>query len=254
MSVAIDLSGRTALVTGASRGIGRAIALGLARAGADVVGIGTRIEANDDGLGAEVAACGRRFTPLSCDLSDRAAIRALDARTQALGLSVDILINNAGIIRRSTPAAHADEDWDAVMAVNLDAAFLLARAFGGPMVARGGGRIVFIASVLAFQGGRNVPGYAASKGAVANLARALASDWAGWGVGVNAVAPGYVETDNTAALRDDPAREAELIARVPAGRWGRPEDIIGPVLFLASDLAGFVHGAVLPVDGGWLAR
>lgn len=254
MTVAIDLSGRTALVTGASRGIGRAIALGLARAGADVVGVGTRIEAEDHGLGDGIASFGRRFTPLSCDLSDRAAIGRLCARTQTLGLTIDILINNAGIIRRSTPAEHTDADWDAVMAVNLDAAFLLARAFGGPMVARGAGRIVFVASVLSFQGGRNVPGYAASKGAVANLTRALASDWAGAGVAVNAVAPGYVETDNTAALREDPARTAELLARVPAGRWGRPEDIVGPVLFLASDLAGFVHGAVLPVDGGWLAR
>lgn len=254
MSIAIDLSGRTALVTGASRGIGRAIALGLARAGADVVGVGTRIESADDSLAAEIAALGRRFTPLDCDLADRAAIHSLVERTGRLGLCVDILVNNAGIIRRSPAERHADDDWDAVMAVNLDAAFLLARAFGGAMVRRGAGRIVFVASVLAFQGGLGVPGYAASKGAVAQLTRALANEWAQFGVNVNAVAPGYVDTDNTAALKADADRAAALMARVPAGRWGAPEDIVGPVLFLSSPLAGFIHGAVLPVDGGWLAR
>lgn len=252
--VQIDLTGRTALVTGASRGIGREIAVTLARAGADIVGLGTRIEADDHGLAAEISEIGRAFHPMNCDLSDRGQIEALLARLEAEGHAVDILVNNAGIIRRAPAAEHPDEDWDAVMAVNLDAPFLLARALGRRMVARGSGKIIFVGSVLSFQGGILVPGYAASKGAIVQLTRALANEWAAHGVNVNAVAPGYVDTDNTAALKADADRTAALMARVPAGRWGTPSDIAGPVLFLASDLADFVHGAVVPVDGGWLAR
>ena len=253
MSLAIDLSGRRALVTGASRGIGWHIAHRLAIAGADVIGVGTRITEDDRDLGAAVAEAGRAFHPVDCDLSDRAAIARLVTAADAVG-QVDILINNAGIIRRSAAAEHSDEDWDAVLAVNLDAQFLLAREFGARMLERGHGKIVFVASVLSFQGGMRVPSYAASKGAVAQLSRALANEWAPAGVNVNAVAPGYVETDNTAALRADQSRSAELMARVPVGRWARPEEIADPVVFLASGLASFVHGAVLPVDGGWMAR
>lgn len=254
VGVKIDLTGQTALVTGASRGIGREIARTLALAGADVIGIGTGIEANDGGLGDELAALGRDYHPMNCNLAERDRIRAMLRKLDTRGLEIDILVNNAGIIRRAPAAAHSDEDWDAVMAVNLDAPFLLARELGRRMVERGRGKIVFVASVLSFQGGINVPGYAASKGAIAQLTRALANEWAAHGVNVNAVAPGYVDTDNTAALKADHDRSAALIERVPAGRWGTPADIAGPVLFLSSEVSDFVHGAVLPADGGWLAR
>ncbi|KPP83842.1 MAG: 2-deoxy-D-gluconate 3-dehydrogenase [Rhodobacteraceae bacterium HLUCCA08] len=243
----IDLSGRTALVTGASRGIGQAIAACLATCGAQVIGLGTAIESRDSRDNGPIR-------PMNCDLSDRAAIKALLDRLQAEAPPIDILVNNAGIIRRAEAADHATEDWDAVMAVNLDAAFVLTRDLGRAMVARGRGKVVNVASVLSFQGGILVPSYAAAKGAIAQLTRAFANEWAPHGVNVNAVAPGYVATDNTAALQADPDREAALLARVPAGRWGRPEEIAWPVAFLASDLAGFMHGAVVPVDGGWLAR
>ncbi|WP_349358056.1 SDR family oxidoreductase [Stappia sp.] len=254
MAVTIDLTGKTALVTGASRGIGAAIAATLAEAGADVIGVGTTIEAQAEDLRRRIALGGGRFTARTCDLSDREALAHLVRDLEGRDAPVDILVNNAGIIRRTPAAEHPTDDWDAVMAVNLDAAFLLTRDLGRGMVARGHGKIVNVASVLAFQGGIQVPGYAAAKGAIVQLTRAFANEWAAHGVNVNAVAPGYVATDNTAALRDDPARTAGLMARVPAGRWGTPEDIAAPVAFLASDLAGFLHGAVVPVDGGWLAR
>ena len=241
MALTIDLSGRTALVTGASRGIGRAIALALRAAGATVIGVGTIIE----------SAAPEGIEPLDCDLSDRDGIAAMLRRLE--GRRIDILVNNAGIIRRAPVSEHSDADWDAVMAVDLDAAFLLTRDLGRRMVARGSGRIVNIASVLSFQGGRFVPGYAAAKGGLVQLTRSFAAEWAAHGVNVNAVAPGYVATDNTRALQDDPDRTRELLARVPAGTWGRPEDIAGPVVFLASPLADFVHGETLVVDGGWLA-
>lgn len=237
-----DLSGRTALVTGASRGIGAAIATALRDAGAEVIGIGTSIsKAPPEGI-----------EPIDCDLSDRAAIEALLARLD--GREIDILVNNAGIIRRAPIAEHTTEDWDAVMAVNLDAPFLLTRALGAKMLERGHGKVINVASVLSFEGGVTVPGYAASKAAIANLTRSFANEWASRGVNVNAIAPGYVTTDNTAALRTDPEREAQLMARVPLGRWLRPEEIAAPVVFLASDAASAIHGAVMAVDGGWGAR
>ncbi|SLN68498.1 SDR family oxidoreductase [Roseisalinus antarcticus] len=252
--ISIDLSGQTALVTGASRGIGQAIALAFARAGADVVGIGTRIEDQDGGLGAEIAALGRRFMPINCDLSDRDQIGQMLQRIDEAGTEVDILVNNAGIIRRAPATDHPDSDWDDVLAVNLDAPFILARELGRRMVDRGRGSIIFVASILSFQGGITVPGYAASKGAIAQLTRALANEWAEKGVNVNAIAPGYIATDNTAALQQDPERTAALLARVPVGRWGEADEIAGPVVFLASEHARFIHGTILPVDGGWLGR
>jgi 2-deoxy-D-gluconate 3-dehydrogenase len=253
MAMTIDLTGKTALVTGASRGIGRAIAAALAEAGASVIGVGTHLgDATEDFARLGTPAAPARA--LSCDLGDRAQIAELIARLDGEGTAVDILVNNAGIIRRAPALDHAIEDWDAVRAVNLDAPFLLAQGFGRKMAERGGGKIVNLASVLSVQGGKLVPGYAASKAAIANLTRALANEWASLGINVNAVAPGYVATDNTAALQADPERERELMARIPVGRWLTAEEIARPVVFLASDWASAMHGTTVAVDGGWLAR
>ncbi|MCA1241553.1 SDR family oxidoreductase [Stappia stellulata] len=253
-AAAFDLSGRTALVTGCSRGIGRAISVALARAGSDVVGVSTSLPDDGGETGEAVRAHGRRFRHYRADLAEHDAVAGLIARLDEAGEKIDILVNNAGIIRRAPLGDHSDADWDDVLAVNLTAPFQLARDLGAKMVARGHGKIVFLGSVLSFQGGLTVPGYAATKGAVANLVRSFANEWAASGVNVNAVAPGYVQTDNTAALRDDRDREAAILARVPAGRWGTPEEIADPVVFLASRAARFIHGTTLIVDGGWLAR
>jgi 2-deoxy-D-gluconate 3-dehydrogenase len=249
---AFDLSGRTALVTGASRGIGAAICMGLARAGADVIGVSSKMQDDGGDVGAFVRRCGRAFDALTCNLGAREGLtRLLDHLGDR---PVDILVNNAGIIQRAPAADYSDDDWDAVMALNLDAPFLLTRDIGRGMLARGYGKVIFVASVLSFQGGVAVPAYAAAKGGVAQLTRAFANEWAARGINVNAVAPGYVATENTAALKADPEREAQLMARVPAGRWGKPDEIADPVVFLASDAARFIHGTVLAVDGGWLSR
>ncbi|MEU8267099.1 SDR family oxidoreductase [Sphaerisporangium sp. NPDC049002] len=246
-----SLEGRTALVTGTRTGIGRAIAAGLARAGADVVLHGHRDDLDE--VEAEVRKTGREAWRWILDLSDLAglprAAEELLARHR-----VDILVNNAGIIRRAPAAEHAYTDWRAVLDVDLDAAFLLTQAFGRPMLGRGSGKIIMIASMLSFQGGINVPGYTAAKHAVAGLTRALACEWAAGGVQVNAIAPGYVATGNTGALREDPSREPAIRARIPAGRWGTPEDLVGASVFLASRASDYVNGHVLAVDGGWLAR
>ena len=251
MSLTIDLHGQTAVVTGASRGIGQAICHMLAQAGADIVGVNSSGDLPETVRRVEQA--GRRFTSEACDFSDRQAVLELCER---LGKreDIDILINNAGTIRRAPAVEHALSDWADVMAVNCDAPFLLAQAIGRKMLQRGSGKIVFVASVLSFQGGINVPGYAASKGAIAQLTKAFANEWAQHGINVNAVAPGYVATDNTAALQADEARQKSLLDRVPAGKWGDPDDIAAPVVFLCSDMARFIHGTVLAADGGWLAR
>ncbi|SDU17960.1 SDR family oxidoreductase [Stappia sp. ES.058] len=249
-----DLSGRTALVTGCSRGIGRAITEALAHAGADIVGVSTSLPDDGGETGAAVREKGRAFRHYRTDLGEREAVAGLIARLDEADERIDILVNNAGIIRREPLVSHSDADWDDVLAVNLTAPFQLARDLGAKMVARGSGKIVFLASVLSFQGGLTVPGYAATKGAVANLVKSFANEWASSGVNVNAVAPGYIATDNTAALRDDDDRSKDLLARVPAGRWGEPSEIADPVVFLASDAARFMHGTTLIVDGGWLAR
>jgi 2-dehydro-3-deoxy-D-gluconate 5-dehydrogenase len=254
MTNPFDLSGKTALVTGCSRGIGFAIAVGLAQAGADIIGASASLSPTGSACEQAVRAQGREFTGYSVDLSDRTALyHFLEAMRAAHG-TPDILINNAGIIRRAPAAAHSDEDWGQVLATNLDAPFILARELGRGMCERGSGKIIFTASLLTFQGGINVPGYAASKGAIGQLTKALANEWAGRGVNVNAIAPGYIATDNTEALRNDPDRSAQILARIPAGRWGVPEDFAGPAVFLASDAAAYVHGEILVVDGGWMGR
>jgi 2-dehydro-3-deoxy-D-gluconate 5-dehydrogenase len=245
------LDGRTALVTGARDGIGRAAALALADAGADVVLWGHHDDLDE--VANEVIARGRKVRTVSADVSDDNAVRDTANRVLAEA-QVDILVNNAGIIRRG-PALSMDEAaWRGVLRVNLDAVYLLCRLFGGPMCRRGQGKIINVASMLSFQGGVNVSSYAASKHAVAGLTKALATEWASNGVNVNAVAPGYVATANTAALRADARREAEIRARIPAGRWAQPSEVVGAVVFLASAAADYVHGHVLAVDGGWLAR
>ncbi|MEM9031391.1 MAG: SDR family oxidoreductase [Pseudomonadota bacterium] len=251
---AFDLSGRTALVTGCRRGIGMSIAVGLAEAGADIVGVSASLEAEGSEVGSAVAAFGRRFSAHSCDFSDRAALREFIATLQRQEPQIDILVNNAGTIRRAPAAEHSDEDWDHVIETNLSAQYRLSRALGAQMIARGAGKIIFTASLLTFQGGINVPGYSASKGGIGQLTKALANEWAGKGVNVNAIAPGYVATDNTEALRNDPDRYRAILERIPAGRWGEPDDFKGPAIFLASDAAAYVHGEILTVDGGWMGR
>jgi 2-dehydro-3-deoxy-D-gluconate 5-dehydrogenase len=215
--------------------------------------VSATLDEDVDTVGREVEELGVSFRGHACDFGDRAAVyRLVDALKS--GPTPDVLVNNAGTIRRSPAVDHQDEDWDAVLEVNLSAQFVLTRELGARMLERGSGKIVFIASLLSFQGGINVPGYAASKGGVAQLTKALANEWASSGINVNAVAPGYVATDNTQALQDDPVRSAQILQRIPAGRWGDASDIAGAVLFLASGAADYVHGVVLPVDGGWLAR
>jgi 2-deoxy-D-gluconate 3-dehydrogenase len=218
------------------------------------VGVSAQLEPNGGTARARVEAHGRRFWAMPADLADRAAVRALIARLAALDRPVDILVNNAGTIVRAPATEHSDEAWDHVLEVNLTAPFLLARAIGAGMVARGRGKIVFTASLLSFQGGITVPGYAASKHGLAGITKALANEWARAGVNVNAVAPGYIATDNTRALRADPVRSGAILERIPAGRWGLAEDLAGAVVFLASPASDYVNGAVLPVDGGWLGR
>jgi 2-deoxy-D-gluconate 3-dehydrogenase len=248
------LDGRWALVTGCSRGLGLAMAEALAEAGANIVGTSASLAGEGSAVEQRVRAQGRRFLAYPCDLRRRAEVRGLLDRLAREAPPVDVLVCNAGTIRRKPAAEHDDELWDEVLAVNLTAPFLLAREIGKGMLARGAGKIVFVASLLSFQGGITVPGYAASKGGLARLTQALANEWAGRGVNVNAIAPGYMATDNTRALRDDPVRREQILARIPAGRWGEPDDLKGAVVYLASDASRYVHGTILTVDGGWMGR
>ncbi|MFE9453949.1 SDR family oxidoreductase [Streptomyces sp. NPDC006739] len=251
---AFDLTGKLAVVTGARRGIGRAMARALAEAGADVIGVSASLEESGSAVEKDVVAAGRSFEAIRTDFSDPGAVRALGAELAGRDRPVDILVNNAGTIRRAPAAEHTESDWELVLQVNLNAQFTLTRAVGAAMVARGHGKIIFTASLLSFQGGINVPGYTAAKHGVTGLTKALANEWAPHGVNVNAIAPGYIATDNTQALRDDPVRSRAILDRIPAGRWGDADDLAGATVFLASDAAAYVHGVVLPVDGGWLGR
>ena len=249
-----DLSGRLAVVTGARRGIGLAIADALAAAGADIVAVSAHLEPTGSEVEKRVRGHGRGFTGHRVDFTDRAAVADFAAGLEDSDRSVDILVNNAGTIRRAPAAQHTDDMWDEVLAVNLSAQFVLSRELGRGMVARGHGKIIFTASLLSFQGGVNVPGYTAAKSGLIGLTRALANEWAPHGVNVNAIVPGYISTDNTQALRDDPSRNTAILDRIPAARWGRPDDLAGAAVFLASPAADYVHGAAIPVDGGWLGR
>ncbi|WP_151089094.1 SDR family oxidoreductase [Hymenobacter baengnokdamensis] len=253
LSSRFSLSGKRALVTGSDRGIGQAIAIGLAEAGADIIAVSMHMPEGGETEQA-VRALGREFKGYQADFGHLDQLQGFIRQVQADFPVIDILFNNAGIIRRAPAAEHSDEDWDAVLSINLDAPFRLARAIGGQMVKQGSGKIVFTASLLTFQGGINVPGYAASKGGVGSLVKALANEWAGKGVNVNAIAPGYVATDNTAALRQDAERSAAILERIPAGRWAVPADYQGPAVFLASAASDYVHGTILTVDGGWMGR
>jgi 2-dehydro-3-deoxy-D-gluconate 5-dehydrogenase len=252
MNSQFSLLGRTALVTGGATGIGQAIATALAHAGADVAITVNRHPGTETRRAVEAA--GRRCFAFEADLGNAAAVEALPECVMDDIGPIDILVNNAGVIRREAAERFADADWQEVTAVNLDAVWKLSQRFGCAMLAAGRGRIINIASLLSFQGGVRVPAYAASKHAVLGLTRALANEWSAQGVTVNAIAPGYIETDNTAALRADPLRNRQILERIPAGRWGTPQDIGGTAVFLASDAAGYVSGQVLAVDGGWMAR
>ena len=248
------LDGKIALVTGCRRGIGRGFAQALAEAGADIVGVSATLESSGSAIEKDVTSVGRNFRGYACDFSDREALYKFIKQVKNDVPRVDILVNNAGTILRKPAAEHPDEYWDKVIEVNLNAQFVLAREFGKEMVARGEGKIIFTASLLTFQGGITVPGYAASKGGVGQLTKALANEWAGKGVNVNAITPGYIATDNTAALRADPVRSEQILARIPAGRWGEPDDLKGAVVFLASAASNYVNGEIMKVDGGWMGR
>jgi 2-deoxy-D-gluconate 3-dehydrogenase len=248
------LDGKLAVVTGCRRGIGRAMAVALAEAGADIAGVSTSLEASASEIEKDVRALGRQFKGYACDFADRPALYRFIARLKADFPVIDILFNNAGMCVRKPAAEYPDEYWDRTIEANLSAQFILTREIGKDMVARGEGKIVFTASMLTFQGGITVPGYAASKGGVGQITKAFANEWAGKGVNVNAIAPGYITTDNTRALKDDPLRGPAILARIPAGRWGEPADLKGAAVFLASRASNYVHGSIVLVDGGWMAR
>ncbi len=249
-----SLEGKTALVTGCKRGIGKAMAEGLADAGADIIGVSASLESSGSSIGQSVEKLGRKFSAYQCDFSNRELVKRFISRVRADEKPIDILVNNAGTIMRAPAAEHSDEYWDTVLEVNLTAQFLLSRAFGKDMIDRGGGKIIFTASLLSYQGGITVPGYAASKGGVMQLVMALSNEWASKGINVNAIAPGYIATDNTQALRDDAGRSESILGRIPQGRWGSPDDFKGPTVFLASDASDYMNGSTVLVDGGWMGR
>lgn len=248
------LDGKTALVTGARRGIGKAMAIALAEAGADIIGVSASLEASGSEVEQAVTSTGKKFSGYQCDFSDRKAIYDFIQQVTSDHPVIDILVNNAGTILREPAVNHPDDYWDTVIEINLNAQFILSRELGKAMLERGSGKIIFTASLLTFQGGITVPGYAASKGGIGQLTKALANEWGGKGVQVNAIAPGYVRTDNTQALQDNPVRHDAILERIPVGRWGEIEDFKGPVVFLASSASDYVNGEILVVDGGWMGR
>ncbi len=248
-----SLKGKTAVVTGANKGIGQYYAIALAEAGADVI-ISASFESDFSETEKLITDRGSKFKYYVSDFSDRKSLYRFINQVKAEFPKVDILVNNAGTILRKPIAEHPDEYWDKVIEINLSAQFILTREFGKEMVAKGYGKVVFIASLLSFQGGILVPGYAASKGGIKQLTMAFANEWASKGVTVNAIAPGYIATDNTKALREDPARNRAILDRIPAGKWGTPEDLMGTVVFLCSDASSYLNGTVVTVDGGWMGR
>ncbi len=254
MNPLFDLTGKTALVTGCNKGIGKAMALGLAEAGADVIGVSGSLELKGSLIENEVESLGRKFRAYQADFSNRKSLYAFIQKIKEENKPIDILLNNAGTIKRSPAAEHSDEDWDKVMSINLNAPFILAREFGKQMIANGSGKIIFTCSLLTFQGGILVPGYAASKAALGSLIKALANEWASKNINVNGIAPGYIATDNTAALRSDPLRSKSILDRIPAQRWGSTDDLKGATVFLASKASDYVNGTIITVDGGWMGR
>ncbi|OSZ77241.1 2-deoxy-D-gluconate 3-dehydrogenase [Chitinophagaceae bacterium IBVUCB2] len=247
------VDGKLALVTGSSRGIGMAIAIALAESGADIIGVSSKPEAGSE-VEKAVINTGRKFYSYQCDLTDRDSLYAFIEKVKADHPKIDILINNAGHILRQPVAEHSDNYWDTIININLNAQFILTREIGKRMIEQGYGKIVFTASLLSFQGGINVPGYAASKGAISSLLKAFANEWAKFGVTVNGVAPGYIATDNTALLRADAERNAAILSRIPANRWGTPEDMTGAFVFLSSPASDYMNGTIITVDGGWMGR
>ncbi len=249
-----QLEGKTALVTGARRGIGRAMANALAEAGADIIAVSANLEAADSDIENDISALGRAFSGYRCDFSRRDDLYRFIKQVSADHPVIDILVNNAGTVLREPAESHPDDYWDTIIETNLNSQFILSRELGKGMLERGSGKIIFTASLLTFQGGITVPGYAASKGGIGQLTKALANEWAGRGVQVNAIAPGYIRTDVTEALQNDPERYRAILERIPAGRWGNTDDFKGPVVFLASAASDFVNGEILVVDGGWMGR
>lgn len=248
------LDGKTAIVTGCKRGIGFGMAEALAEAGADIVGVSASLELEGSDIEKAVTKLGRKFKAYQCDFGDRKALYSFIEKYKSENPTPDILVNNAGTIMRKPAAEHPDEYWDKVIEINQNAQFVLTREFGKDMIKRGSGKVIFTASLLTFQGGITVPGYAASKGAIGQLTMAFANEWASKGVQVNAIAPGYIATDNTEALRNDPDRSQSILARIPAGRWGTPDDFKGPIVMLASSASDYMSGSIMLVDGGWMGR
>lgn len=254
MSDLFDLHGKTALVTGCRRGIGKSVAIGLAEAGADIIGVSATLEPSGSEVEEAVGQAGAGFRAYQCDFGQRARLYEFIAEIRERHGVPDVLVNNAGTIQRAPVAEHGDDRWDHVLEVNLSAQFILSRELGRDMVKRGSGKIIFTASLLSFQGGITVPGYTASKGGLKQLIMALSNEWAGKGLNINGIAPGYVETDNTEALRDDPDRSRAILERIPQGRWGTPDDFKGAAVFLASRASDYVNGSIVLVDGGWMGR
>lgn len=249
-----QLDGKTALVTGCSKGIGKAMAIALAEAGANIIGVSATLESSGSEIEKEIKSLGKSFTPYTCNFSDRQALYSFISQVKSDFPIIDILINNAGTIKRAPAVDHGDAIWDHVIEVNQTAQFILTREIGKEMVNRGKGKIVFTASLLTYQGGITVPSYAASKGAIGQMTMAFANEWASKGVNVNAIAPGYISTDITKDLKNNPERSASILSRIPAGRWGNPTDFKGPIVFLCAKASDYMHGTIMAVDGGWLGR